>query len=146
MPKLNILIVDDEDGLRELIRDTLAIGNYNIFTATDGKDAWEKLNVLRPALVITDVEMPEMDGCELCNRIKNDPAFCKIPVLMLTVRNKERDEIKGLAAGADDYIAKPFKPALLMARVLALLRRYEADRGEIPRLAGGEPPLLRKGD
>jgi len=127
MGKFKILVVDDEDNIRELIRDTLTIGDYNVFTAVNGKDAWEKLDVLRPDLVITDVEMPEMNGCELCNLIKNEPAFCKIPILMLTVRNKEKDEIRGLAAGADDYLFKPFKPALLMARVIAILRRYRVD-------------------
>jgi len=119
-----ILIVDDEKHIRELVRDVLSIINCEIITAENGREAWEKIQNLNFDLVITDLEMPEMNGIELCEKIKKDNRFSHIPVIMLTVRSREKDEIMGIVAGADDYITKPFKPKILTVRVLAALRKY----------------------
>jgi two-component system, OmpR family, KDP operon response regulator KdpE len=126
-----ILVVDDEAGIRKVVRDALERGGHDVETAADGAEALARFEEGAFDLVITDWNMPELDGFELVRRVRKSSA---VPILMLTVRQQERDKVRLLDAGADDYVTKPFGVAELVARVGALLRRRQA-RGEAPALA-----------
>ena len=115
-----ILVVDDEPPIVRLVRAKLQADGYAVITADRGDAALELLEHERPDLVILDVMMPEMDGFETLRRIR---ATSKLPVIMLTARSSDRDKVRGLESGADDYLAKPFNPDELSARVAAVLRR-----------------------
>ena len=117
---MTILIVDDEPRIRDFVRMNLEMEHYRVIEASDGGEALEQLREHLPDLVILDVMMPEMDGFEALRAIRE---VSTVPVIMLTVRQDERDRIRGLDLGADDYIAKPFNPRELLSRVRALLRR-----------------------
>ena len=117
---MTILIVDDEPRIRDFVRMNLEMDHYRVIEATNGLEALEQLREHLPDLVILDVMMPEMDGFETLRAIRE---VSTVPVIMLTVRQDERDRIHGLDLGADDYIAKPFNPRELLSRVRALLRR-----------------------
>ncbi|HCI81914.1 MAG TPA: DNA-binding response regulator [Ktedonobacter sp.] len=117
---MTILIVDDEPRIRDFVRMNLEMEHYQVIEAKDGLEALEQLREHLPDLVILDVMMPEMDGFETLRAIRE---VSTVPVIMLTVRQDERDRIHGLDLGADDYIAKPFNPRELLSRVRALLRR-----------------------
>lgn len=119
-----VMVVDDEPDIVELIRYNLNTEGYEVMTARNGKEALEKA-VSLPDLIILDLMMPVMDGLETCKRLKADPRTARIPVLFLTARAGETDEVIGLELGADDYIKKPITPRKLAARVKALFRRYE---------------------
>ncbi len=120
-----ILVVDDEPQIRRVLRTTLAADGYTIIEAHDGAEALEKLSGERPDLVLLDMNMPGMDGLEVCREIR---AASDVPILMLTVRNTERDKVRALDAGADDYVVKPFGIQELLARIRAALRRTSAGR------------------
>jgi len=122
---MKILIVDDDRELRELIGFVLTSAGYPIVEAGDGPEALRQYAAHRPALVILDVNLPAFDGFEVCRRIRGE---ADTPVMMLTVRGEEADQVRGLDLGADDYLAKPFSPRTLLARVRALLRRGGAER------------------
>ena len=122
---MKILIVDDDRELRELIGFVLRRAVYLIVEAGDGPEALRQHAVEKPDLVILDVNLPGFDGFEVCRRIRVDS---DTPVMMLTVRGEEADHVRGLDLGADDYLAKPFSPRTLLARVRALLRRGGAER------------------
>ncbi|HVU79284.1 MAG TPA: response regulator transcription factor [Gaiellaceae bacterium] len=115
-----ILIVDDEADIRLLLTELLERAGYTVDYATDGKTALRNLFANPPALVILDVTMPDMDGYQTLERIRD---LSDVPVLMLTARSQELEKVRGLTAGADDYVAKPFGRQELLARVQALLRR-----------------------
>jgi DNA-binding response OmpR family regulator len=117
---VKILIVDDDRELRELIGFVLRSAGYQIIEAGDGLEALRQHAAGKPDLVILDVNLPGLDGFEVCRGIRVDS---ETPVMMLTVRGEEADQVKGLDLGADDYLAKPFSPRTLLARVRALLRR-----------------------
>lgn len=118
-----ILVVDDEISLQEMVKDVLSLADYEIVAADNGKIGLEKMYTENPDLVILDCEMPELDGYEVLELMRKDPVLINKPVIMLTVRNTEQDEIKGLKYGVDDYITKPFKPTVLIARIKAILDR-----------------------
>jgi DNA-binding response OmpR family regulator len=118
--KQMILVVDDEPPIIRLVRAKLQADGYAVITADRGDAALHLLEQERPDLVILDVMMPEMDGFETLRRIR---ATSRLPVIMLTARSSDRDKVRGLEAGADDYLAKPFNPDELSARVAAVLRR-----------------------
>src|SRR5262245_19164048 len=120
MEQRSVLIVDDDPGLRELIRINLEHEGYRVLQATNGIQCLEVVREERPELVLLDVMMPEMDGLEACEKLRE---FSQIPVLMLTAKVQSRDIITGLDKGADDYLVKPFNIDELMARIRALLRR-----------------------
>ena len=122
---MKILIVDDDRELRELIGFVLTSAGYPIVEAGDGPEALRQYAAHRPDLVILDVNLPGFDGFEVCRRIRGE---ADTPVMMLTVRGEEADQVRGLDLGADDYLAKPFSPRTLLARVRALLRRGGAER------------------
>ncbi|HEY6929702.1 MAG TPA: response regulator transcription factor [Thermoanaerobaculia bacterium] len=126
-----ILVVDDEAGIRKVVRDALERAAYEVDTATDGQAALLALEERVFDLVITDLAMPHMGGLELVQTIRRTSA---VPILVLTVRQEEREKVRLLDAGADDYVTKPFGVGELLARARALLRRKEA-RGGAPALS-----------
>jgi two-component system KDP operon response regulator KdpE len=115
-----ILVVDDEPGIRKVVRDALEREGHEVVTSIDGQEALDQLSSSSFAFVVTDLSMPRVDGLELVKEIRRTSP---IPVLVLTVRNEEREKVRLLDAGADDYITKPFGVAELLARARALLRR-----------------------
>ncbi len=121
MDKLKILVVDDESRMRKLVRDFLVKSDYEVVEAEDGVvalDIFFESNDID--LVILDVMMPKMDGWQVCREIR---AYSKVPIIMLTAKADERDELQGFEMGVDEYISKPFSPKILVARVEAILRR-----------------------
>jgi two-component system alkaline phosphatase synthesis response regulator PhoP len=123
MMKYKILIIDDDFGLAQALRDIMITTGYEADIARNGEEGLSKIKENRPDLVLLDWMMPKMDGCELCQHLKEDERTSNIPIIMLTVRNEKEDEIEALSIGADDYISKPFNYDILTARVNALLRR-----------------------
>lgn len=121
MERLKILVVDDESRMRKLVRDFLVKKNFEVLEAGDGAEAidifFEQKDI---SLVILDVMMPKMDGWEVCREIRS---YSKVPIIMLTAKGDERDELLGFELGVDEYISKPFSPKILVARVEAILRR-----------------------
>lgn len=116
-----ILVVDDEQRMRKLVRDFLTKQNFRVLEAADGVEAVDVFMENKDiVLVILDVMMPKMDGWETCREIRQ---YSKVPIIMLTARGGENDELRGFELGVDEYIAKPFSPKILVARVEALLRR-----------------------
>lgn len=151
----HILVVDDEPNIIDLARLYLEAEGYRVSSATNGKIALRAIRTERPDLMILDIMMPEMDGWEVCRRVRTGH---DLPIIMLTARDDDLDKIVGLELGADDYVIKPFNPRELVARVKAVLRRYEAGHrpGKVLSLAGlhldrerrevtvhGEPASLR---
>jgi DNA-binding response OmpR family regulator len=118
--RLRILVIDDDADIRLLLRELLERAGYTVDDAEDGKTGLRHLFSNAPALIILDVTMPEMDGYQTLERIRD---LSEVPVLMLTARTQELEKVRGLSAGADDYVAKPFGRQELLARVQALLRR-----------------------
>lgn len=123
MARRKILVVDDEKYVVELIRDILETGGYRVIPAYNAKEALEKVYTESPDLILLDILMPRVDGYQVCRQIREDLLLSNIPVIMLTVKGGEKDEIKGLGIGADDYIVKPFRPGVLLARVKMVLKR-----------------------
>ena len=121
MEKLKILVVDDESRMRKLVRDFLVKQNFDVLEAGDGEEAVDIFFKEKDiALIILDVMMPKMDGWEVCREIRK---YSKVPIIMLTAKGDERDELQGFDLGVDEYITKPFSPKILVARVEAILRR-----------------------
>lgn len=121
MDKLKILVVDDESRMRKLVRDFLTKSDFDVVEAEDGAQAvdifFEQKDI---ALIILDIMMPKMDGWQVCKEIRE---YSKVPIIMLTAKSEERDELQGFELGVDEYISKPFSPKILVARVDAILRR-----------------------
>ncbi len=122
MTRETILVVDDERNIIELARLYLENEGYVVESASDGAEALNKVQALRPALVVLDLMLPQVDGWEVCRRLR---AEGEVPIIMLTARSDDVDKIVGLELGADDYLTKPFNPRELVARVKAVLRRSE---------------------
>lgn len=120
MPSQTILIVDDEPQIRRVMLTTLSSHGYSVIEAKSGEEGLDLIRAERPDLVILDVNLPGISGLETCREIR---ASSDVPVIMLTVRNSERDKVQALDAGADDYVVKPFGVEELMARIRAALRR-----------------------
>ncbi|MBQ9082427.1 MAG: response regulator transcription factor [Clostridia bacterium] len=120
MERKKILIVDDEVRMRKIVSDFLVREGYQIFEAGDGEEALIQFAEQQPDLLILDVMMPRMDGWQVCREIRKQS---NVPIIMVTARSEEIDELTGFDLGADEYIAKPFSPRILVARVNALLRR-----------------------
>lgn len=137
MEKIKILVVDDESRMRKLVRDFLTKSGYEVLEAGDGSEALDIFfdeHNSDIALLILDVMMPKMDGWQVCKEIRQ---YSKVPIIMLTARSDERDELQGFELGVDEYISKPFSPKILVARVEAILRRtnHLGDDGKLE--AGG---------
>ena len=130
MEKIKILVVDDESRMRKLVKDFLTREGYTVLEAGDGMEAMDIFYANKDiALIILDVMMPKMDGWQVCREIRESS---KVPIIMLTARSEERDELQGFDLGVDEYISKPFSPKILVARVNAILRRtLGTDGGDI---------------
>lgn len=130
MEKLKILVVDDESRMRKLVRDFLARAGYEVVEAGDGEAAVDLFFQQKDiALIVLDVMMPKMDGWQVCREVRT---YSKVPIIMLTARGDERDELQGFQLGVDEYISKPFSPKILVARIEAILRRTgQASEGEL---------------
>ena len=135
MDTLKILVVDDESRMRKLVKDFLTKKNFQVLEAGNGEEAmdifYEEKDI---ALIILDVMIPKMDGWEVCREIRKNS---KVPIIMLTARSDERDELLGFDLGVDEYISKPFSPKILVARVEAILRRTGQNNPEDVISAGG---------
>lgn len=129
MSQTRILVVDDDPDIRSLLRELLERAGHEVLTAEDGRGALRSLYEERPDLVVLDVAMPELDGWGTLERIRD---LSDVPVLMLTARTGELEKVRGLRAGADDYVTKPFGRQELLARAEALLRRAAGRRPEAP--------------
>lgn len=128
MEMIKILVVDDEARMRKLVKDFLSVKGYKVIEAADGEEAIDIFMEQKDIkLVLLDVMMPKMDGFETLKLIRQ---YSNIPVIMLTARSEERDELQGFNLGVDEYITKPFSPKILVARVEAILRRSGHDREE----------------
>lgn len=137
-PPPHILIVDDERDLLELLDVNLRKAGYRVTSATNGREALTRMQSDRPDLAVVDVMMPEINGIELVSRVRSDAKLSGLPMVMLTAKGEEVDELVGLSVGADDYIAKPFSMKVLLARIAAILRRIEpsADSDEDSQVLG----------
>lgn len=127
---IRILLVDDEKDILEIVGYNLTQEGYKVVTAANGKDAIAKAKKELPHLIIMDVMMPEMDGMEACENIRKIPELSNVIITFLTARNEDYSQVAGFDAGADDYIAKPIKPKLLVSKVKALLRRLKEDESK----------------
>ena len=135
MEKIKILIVDDESRMRKLLRDFLEREGYQILEASDGIEAMDMFYADKNIdLIILDVMMPRMDGWQVCKEVRE---HSKVPIMMLTARAEEQNELKGFELGVDEYVAKPFSPKILVARVGALLKRVKNVDGDAEINAGG---------
>lgn len=135
MEALKILVVDDESRMRKLVKDFLMKKNFEVLEAGDGEEAVDLFFQQRDiSLIILDVMMPKMDGWQVCREIRR---HSKVPIIMLTARDDERDELLGFELGVDEYISKPFSPKILVARVEAILRRTgQGEMGDV--ISAGE--------
>ena len=134
MEQLKILVVDDEARMRKLVKDFLSVKGFTVLEASNGEEAvdlfFEQKDI---ALIILDVMMPKLDGWETCRTIRK---YSQVPIIMLTARSEERDELQGFNLGVDEYISKPFSPKILVARVEAILRRSNAVSSDLIEIGG----------
>jgi len=135
MAREKILVVDDERKIVDLVRMYLEKDGYRVLAAYDGRQAVELSRRERPALVVLDLNLPEVDGLEVCRAIRRESA---VPIVMLTARDEDTDKILGLELGADDYVTKPFSPRELVARVRAVLRRTQGADAKNERIEAGD--------
>ena len=134
MEALKILMVDDEARMRKLVRDFLTNKGFKVIEAADGEEAVDIFFAQKDiALILLDVMMPKMDGWEVLKTIRK---YSQVPVVMLTARSEERDELQGFSLGVDEYISKPFSPKILVARVEAILRRSNAVSSDVLEVGG----------
>lgn len=122
-PKTHILVVEDEEDILELIAYNLNKEGYQVTRVMSGEKALQSVDDAPPNLILLDLMLPEIDGLEVCRRLKREPETATIPIVMLTAKGEESDIVAGLELGADDYITKPFSPKVLIARIRAVLRR-----------------------
>jgi DNA-binding response OmpR family regulator len=134
MEKLKILVVDDESRMRKLVKDFLVRKNYEVIEAENGEQAVDLFFADKEiALIILDIMMPKMDGWQVCKEIRQ---YSRVPIIMLTAKGDEKDELQGFDLGVDEYISKPFSPKILVARVEAVLRRTTGTDEEIIEIGG----------
>jgi two-component system KDP operon response regulator KdpE len=136
--KQRILVVDDEPQIRRVLRTSLATRGYEVRVAADGESALDTFKDWPPDLVIMDLSMPEMDGIELCRRLRQ---LSELPIIVLSVKDEEKIKVRALDEGADDYVTKPFSMDELLARVRSALRRAPLSAGD-----GASPGVLEYGD
>ena len=134
MDALKVLVVDDEARMRKLVKDFLSVKGFAVIEAEDGEQAVDVFFQQKDiSLIILDVMMPKMDGWEVCRTIRQ---YSRVPIIMLTARGEERDELQGFKLGVDEYISKPFSPKILVARVEAILRRSNTPVTEAREVGG----------
>jgi len=122
----SIVVIDDEEDIRELIQYNLAKEGFTVSCAVSGEEGVALVERVKPDLLILDLMLPGIDGLEVCRRLKSDPKLKSIPIVMVSARGEEPDVVSGLELGADDYVSKPFSPKVLVARVRSVLRRGKA--------------------
>ena len=132
-----VMIVEDEPDIRDLLTFHLERDGFQVARASTGTEALRQVRLTPPDLVILDLLLPEIDGLEVCRRLRADAATATLPIIMLTAKGDEVDRVVGLEIGADDYIVKPFSPKELIARVRAVLRRSRAPVASAPLVVGG---------
>lgn len=135
MARNKILLVEDEPKVCELIKAYLVKDGYDVTIAGDGRNAIEQAQLYKPDLILLDLNLPELDGMEVCRTIRKQS---NVPIIMLTARDEEVDKVVGLEIGADDYVTKPFSPRELAARVGAVLRRYREGLKKGEQIVSGE--------
>jgi two-component system response regulator ResD len=134
LDKLKILVVDDESRMRKLVRDFLVRNNYDVIEAENGEQALDIFFQTKGiALIILDIMMPKIDGWQVCKEIRE---YSDVPIIMLTAKGEEKDELLGFELGVDEYISKPFSPKILVARVEAVLRRTAGIDDEVIEIGG----------
>ena len=141
---IKILLVDDEPDNLEIVGYNLSSEGYTVITAENGKQAIKKAKKELPHLVILDVMMPEMDGMEACEKMRNIPELAETIITFLTARGEDYSQVAGFDAGADDYITKPIKPKVLVSKVKALLRRYKETKEETSKIKLGNLVINRE--
>ncbi len=127
MPKAKVLVIEDDRSLAEVLSHNLKASGYEVIVATDGQDGLLKAETKLPDLVVLDLMLPVVDGLDVCRRLRAQPTTREIPIIMLTAKAEESDEIVGFSLGADDYVTKPFSVKVLLERIKALRRRRTSD-------------------
>ena len=122
-----ILVVDDEEDIRELIRYNLSKEGFGVFCAASGEEGLSMARELRPSLIVLDIMLPGVNGIDVCRELKVDAALRKTPIVMVSARGEEDDIVTALELGADDYVCKPFSPAVLIARIKSVIRRGQVE-------------------
>jgi len=140
---IKILLVDDEPDILEIVGYNLSSGGYKVFTASNGVEAIEVAKKELPNLIILDVMMPKMDGIEACEQLRKLPELSNTIITFLTARNEDYSQVAGFDAGADDYIAKPIKPKVLLSKVKGLLRRTSVEKKDENSLSIGQLVINR---
>jgi pilus assembly protein CpaE len=131
-----ILVVDDDPIIIQITAKTLTAGGYEVFKVVSGPEALQRVDDFRPDLILLDVMMPEMNGYEVCRRLRSTVTTARLPIMMLTAQESVEEKVRGFEAGADDYLTKPFQPPELQARVKVLLRRALTTGAGAAQLAG----------
>jgi pilus assembly protein CpaE len=145
VPGERILFVDDEEQIRKLLSTWLARHGYEVSVANDGWEALKAIRAKAPDLVITDVNMPNMNGLELTRRLRSDHRTARIPVIMLSARKQADDVLSGYAEGADEYVPKPVEMAVLEAKIEVLIKRFRTTKGDVVAKRGGNVVLFLHG-
>ena len=127
MASANILVIEDDRALADVLQYNLKQVGYEVILARDGQDGLQRAELKAPDLIVLDLMLPEIDGLEVCRRLRASPATRRILILMLTAKSEETDQVVGFAVGADDYVTKPFSVKVLLERIKALLRRRESE-------------------
>ena len=133
---MRVLVVEDEPDIRDLLTFHLEREGYQVVTCRSGLDALRQATAGAPDLVLLDLMLPEMDGLEVCRRLRQEPRTAALPLVILTAKGEEVDRVLGLELGADDYIVKPFSPKEVVARIRAVLRRSRPPAAEAPMVVG----------
>lgn len=150
--KPKLLLIEDEEDIAALIKLQADLSGYKLFVETDGINGFRAVERERPDLVILDIMLPGQSGLDVCRKIKRNPEFKEIPIIILSAKSEELDVVLGLELGADDYVTKPFSPKVLFSRVKAVLRRGVEEQKALKAVTFGEFTLevdrylLRKGD
>lgn len=139
----SILVIEDEEDIRELVSYNLLKEGYQVASTASGEEGLAAVKDCKPALILLDLMLPGMDGLQVCRTLRADEVTSSIPVVMLTAKGEEADIVKGLEAGADDYIVKPFAPKVLLARLKAIFRRVAQDAAHEEEVARGEEVVQR---
>ncbi|MDR9499060.1 MAG: phosphate regulon transcriptional regulator PhoB [Hydrogenovibrio sp.] len=141
MTQQRILVVEDEAAIRDMLNFTLSAAGYEVVQAPNAEQAWSLLNEQHPDCILLDWMLPGVSGVSLAQRIRNNDQVAHLPIILLTARGEENDQVEGFEAGADDYVIKPFSPRALVARVKAILRRQSSDPSAAEQVSVGELKL-----
>jgi len=125
-PRTRVLVVDDDPVILELLRLSFEIEGFEVISACDGEEGWERAAADDPDVVLSDIMMPRLDGLQLLTRLRSDPATAHLPVVLLSAKAQTKEVEKGMALGADDYVTKPFDPLELLDRVNAALEKHRS--------------------